>query len=269
MTGGLCAALAVLTSSGSLAGLIQVERAPLEDAYSAITIRDLREPGLQRYWHDQIDYVDLKSPVGATIYDRSAQTVDGRRIRIQMLIAMPACGIRECPIRVYSDQDDLLIDTMGCTETSMHAVSTKDNEISICGNSYKIPQPSSPSGARMAKPMWHNGSLMEVSFLRNGDVTISYRRPRPSLPPQFAGQIVFSGRLARDGRLSGVAYTFKTGCLPAPYTVEGSVFRRSHIVLRGASPVRDRRNCAVVGMTSESPNSQLEFVEAALESIDR
>jgi hypothetical protein len=259
--------IALLATSQSSAGLIRQIRTSEALGYSQFEIRDLDDRELKKHWNDQIDYVNLKSPLGAAVYSRSLAGEDGKPIVITMLVAMPACGIRECPIRVYSTEGALLLDTMGCAEASEHFISVDRREFSACGVHHDITSSSKrPGTAESTKSMWHNGSLMEVSFYVAGEVQIRYLRPKVGLPPSLRGQLLFDGHIERARFLLGTAYTFKSGCAPTPYLVRGSIDRQAQIALVGEAPMRDRRSCAVLGFTAQSPNAWLSFSEATEEA---
>ncbi|MNE77864.1 hypothetical protein D3C80_1742180 [compost metagenome] len=57
--------------------------------------------------------------------------------------------------------------------------------------------------------------------------------------------------------LSGVAYTYKKGCEPAPYLVSGHFNGSAKLTLQGKAPVRE--GCTVVGYSNKSPNAKLVF----------
>lgn len=65
--------------------------------------------------------------------------------------------------------------------------------------------------------------------------------------------------------MAGTAYTFRKGCPPAPYAVSGgfvagaTIYDHDRIILRGASPVREKNGCALVGYTTDSGNAELIF----------
>jgi hypothetical protein len=101
----------------------------------------------------------------------------------------------------------------------------------------------------------HNGSAMKVDTDKG---FIAYLEPKhKSIEPRT---MLFRGSIVRDGPVSGMAFTFKKGCEPAPYYVEGYWDENSgEIVLRGSSPVRSKTGCEVTGYTSKSPNATLKF----------
>lgn len=94
----------------------------------------------------------------------------------------------------------------------------------------------------------HNGSAMNV-FTCNGQVTITYSRPRAALLRSGVGPgtVLFQGRFVPQAatgdttvdevsELEGTAFVFRAGCQPAGYPVRGSFHAR--IVLWGQAPVR-------------------------------
>ncbi len=115
----------------------------------------------------------------------------------------------------------------------------------------------------------HNGSLMLVDE-RHGE--IRYEKPKReiagTIPP---GAVLFRGNFSdiesdptkgyAKGIVKGTAYTFKKGCPPAPYEVEGT-YASNVITLTGKAPKRDKNSCQVLGTTDASPHSVLKFEEA-------
>ncbi len=114
------------------------------------------------------------------------------------------------------------------------------------------------ASAALADTVWdHNGS--EMLWQANGDTrVISYLNPRSGLPVA-PGTVLFEGE--RDGDvMQGYARIFRDGCEPALYWVSGIVASETHVVLRGAAPVRAEGNsCEVVGYDPRSGNSILVF----------
>lgn len=105
----------------------------------------------------------------------------------------------------------------------------------------------------------HNGSWVYI-FRRAG--LIVYDKPKAAIADVVKkGDILFRGRIGR-GDVGGMAYVFKKGCAPQPYRVHGGVLSDSpdaRLVLRGAAPVRERGDCAIVGHSTRSGNAVLVF----------
>lgn len=104
--------------------------------------------------------------------------------------------------------------------------------------------------------VWHNGSGMRLDYERG---TITYGDPKDSLAGLVeTGTVLFRGTIVSQGVVSGMAFTFKRGCDPAPYRVWGEFDSKSDkLVLTGAAPVRD--GCEVTGYSGASPNGRLVF----------
>jgi hypothetical protein len=72
------------------------------------------------------------------------------------------------------------------------------------------------------------------------------------------GTLLFRGSIIYGGPVEGMAFTYKKGCDPAPYKVEGYFQGNSDkLVLTGKAPVRE--GCKVTGYTEKSPNAKLVF----------
>ena len=82
----------------------------------------------------------------------------------------------------------------------------------------------------------HNGSTVSIDFC---DSVIRYVQPRSTMRRQGVGRgtVLFQGGGGRNGRISGTAYVFKSGCGAAGYRVSGS-WRGNSLVLVGNAPVR-------------------------------
>lgn len=112
----------------------------------------------------------------------------------------------------------------------------------------------------------HNGSSM---WHDEANGILYYSRPKASLAGLVeVSTVVFEGdpwTFSNRFSMAGTAYTFRKGCSPAPYRVTGQFVasRSPHghdsIVLRGASPIREKNGCAVVGYTTNSGNAELVF----------
>jgi hypothetical protein len=108
------------------------------------------------------------------------------------------------------------------------------------------------------QPAIHNGSQMQLSTWQDGTVEIAYATPRPGLSVN-KGTLLFHG-VAKGTHYSGTAYTFKSGCPPAPYPVTGvRNDKRQFLMLTGAAPSRDPLSCDVVAASRQSKHATLIF----------
>lgn len=108
------------------------------------------------------------------------------------------------------------------------------------------------------QPAVHNGSEMRLVQWDDGQVQISYVAPRPDLHIA-EGTVLFRGT-AKGMRYTGTAYTFKSGCEPAPYPVTGERNDKNEtIVLTGPAPTRLPNSCDVAGASTQSKNARLVF----------
>lgn len=100
----------------------------------------------------------------------------------------------------------------------------------------------------------HNGSTMRMDYDMG---TITYTHPKESLQGTVPDDaLLFRGAIIMNGPVEGIAFTFKKGCEPAPYYVEGYFPTDSDkLVLTGKAPVRE--GCKVVGYSETSPNARL------------
>lgn len=101
----------------------------------------------------------------------------------------------------------------------------------------------------------HNGSTM---FHHQKQHIIVYSEPKSSIAGSIKPEtVLFRGWGVPNEWLSGVAYTFKKGCEPAPYLVSGHFNGSAKLTLQGKAPVRE--GCTVVGYSNKSPNAKLVF----------
>ena len=121
------------------------------------------------------------------------------------------------------------------------------------------PRPQRPPAGGRASVWDHNGSTM--LWESNGaNRVVTYLDPRPGIANTGvrSGTLLFEGR--REGRtMYGTAYTFRRGCPPAPYEVEGQIRSETNVTLRGASPVRARGGCRVVRYNPNGGSATLRF----------
>jgi hypothetical protein len=249
------------------AGMINAIRTPEAVDYVATEVYSQGANDLQAYWKDEVEWLDWNSPRGVIILNSRFYGPKDQELLVTMLSAPGVCGIRECPVRIFTRYGDLVMQTSACDETSFHRLSPDKSVFIACGIEHRIEKdPSardthaSPASTRR---FWHNGSIVEASFGSDRSVRIRYVDPKDSLPSYMNGLVLFDGQIDRRGGLAGTAYAFKAGCQPAPYAVNG-VFRSTNIALAGASPTRDPHSCTVTGYTSRSPNARLSFVDLTM-----
>jgi hypothetical protein len=102
----------------------------------------------------------------------------------------------------------------------------------------------------------HNGSVIDWYVVGN-EITATYSVPRPGLSVRTEA-VLFRGSYEDSERFIGTAYTFKTGCPPAPYNVIGQhEAGGKRIVLRGPAPTRARQGCSITGYSATSPHARL------------
>ncbi len=255
-----------LTIAPADAGLTRSIRGPEPIAYVQTPIHSARSGDLQAYWKDEVELIDWTSARGVTLLTSRFHGPHDQELVITVLDAAGVCGIRECPVRIYDMQGGMVLETSACDQSSFHDL-TPDRSVFIgCGVAHRIEPDAAArdtSAAAATRRFWHNGSIVEAAFGAGNSVTIRYLDPKDSLPSYLRGLVLFEGRIERGGGITGTAYTFKTGCVPAPYAVAGAL-RAGNLALSGASPTRDPRSCAVTGYSNRSPNTRLNFIDLTL-----
>jgi hypothetical protein len=254
-----------LCASPADAGLISSIRTVPRIDYAVTQIHADRVDDLQTHWKDQIELIDWSSTRGVTVLNSQFSGPHDEELLITMLDASAICGIRECPVRVYTGSGELILETSACDQVSFHSLSSDRSVFIACGVEHRIEHTPIEGHATVSslRRFWHNGSIVEGSFEAAGSVKIRYVELRDGLPSYMRGQLLFDGRVDRKGGLTGTAFTFRAGCPPAPYAVNG-IFRSTNIELIGASPTREWNSCAVVGYTNRSPNARLAFVDLTM-----
>jgi hypothetical protein len=108
--------------------------------------------------------------------------------------------------------------------------------------------------------MSHHGLTIQ-EFTDGNRVEYRYSNVRPGVPAG-EGDVLFRGtkRLEASGafELRGTAFTFRRGCPPARYDVQGEQ-TNARVILRGAAPQRAKNSCAIVGYDPNSVNAKLIF----------
>lgn len=108
--------------------------------------------------------------------------------------------------------------------------------------------------------MSHHGSTIQ-EFTDGHRIEYRYSSIRPGVPAK-EGDVLFRGtkhgEASGDFELKGIAFTFKRGCPPAAYQVQGEQ-TSVRVILRGAAPRRAANSCAIVGYDPNSVNAKLVF----------
>jgi hypothetical protein len=230
--------------------------------YSSIEIQSAQDPEFA-YWKDEAKEVDWQSPRKPTVFRHYFFNSDGRRLLATMLSAAGVCGIRECPVRLFTDAGEQVAQISVCDQSEFHAISADRLSFVACGAATPIPQ-AGPAGSLETSDVHqysHNGSIVRASFYKDGDVRIEYDEVRKGLPNSLRGEVLFRGTSNRQGNIVGTAYTFKGGCEPAPYAVQGKVGRGGKLVLAGDAPIRDANSCNVTGFSAQSRSARLTFFD--------
>jgi hypothetical protein len=231
--------------------------------YSSTTLQNPQDPDFVRFWNDELNLVDWQGRRGVTLYGRYFFNADGRRLFITMLSAAGLCGIRECPVRIFTELGQQVLEVSACDQADFHEIAADQLSFVACGIAHAIPQ-AGPRGSFEAsdvRQFSHNGSVIRASFYKEGRVRMEYDELRKGMPANLRGAILFQGSIDKRGNLVGTAYTFKSGCNPAPYVVEGRLDRKGILLLAGEAPVRDARSCDILGFTARSTNARLTFLD--------
>jgi hypothetical protein len=241
------------------------EARPEKLSYSTDVVENPQNQNFAAYWGDQLNRVEWTSQRPVTVFGQYFFNADGRRLFISMLSAGGACEDGLCPVRIYTETGKQVIAVNACDQADTHEISADRASFVACGVASAIPQAGPPGSLETSevRQYSHDGSVVQASFYKNGTIRIEYDEVRRGLPPALQGEVLFKGVADGQGSLSGTAYTFKSGCNPAPYAVEGRIDPKRGIVLTGDAPMRDGKSCEIVGFSGHSPNARLTFVEIA------
>lgn len=267
-----------------------IQAAPETVAYDIGTeLTSPRTYVLQAHWRDRAASIDWKMPARSrgAIYNAPLNSADGRGLMVTMLQSTSVCDPL-CPVRVLTADRRKIMEFMACSARDRHRISEDRRSLVACDKVFSIPQVSArvavldnaPPGTnreafaeaikyQQSKPAGlpepdrvdsatHNGSQVLISEWKNGAVEITYDAPRPGLPVA-RGTLLFRGTKS-GGQYSGTAYTFKTGCSPAPFVAAGvKDLDRETIVLTGAAPHRDARSCNWSSAPPQAVRTKLVF----------
>ncbi|MEX2693959.1 hypothetical protein [Rhizobium mongolense] len=112
-----------------------------------------------------------------------------------------------------------------------------------------------PDESLFGEYMGHNRSVM---FHHEKHHVIVYSDPKPAIAGAIRPDtVLFRGWHVPGEWYSGVAYSFKKNCDPAPYLVSGHYQGGPTLTLRGKAPIRD--GCKVVGYSDKGANANLVF----------
>lgn len=130
-----------------------------------------------------------------------------------------------------------------------------------------------PLTVSIRERLWdHNGVRMKSELHSRSDASFLFRilywppyiQSSPALQELNIkqGTLFFEG--AGDGdRVRGIAYRFKRGCQPLPFSVEGTFNgAQETFSLRGAAPILSARGCNVVSHDASDPAASLTFTAA-------
>lgn len=123
---------------------------------------------------------------------------------------------------------------------------------------YDVTYTEGPNESRIGEMMEHNDSLM---FHHEDKGIIVYMEPKDSIKGTIKqNTVLFRGWVVPGEWIAGIAFTFKKGCAPAPYFVEGRLDNREgpQMTLKGKAPVRGE-GCEITGYTDKGGNAKLVF----------
>lgn len=230
-------------------------------SYMEQPVTGVGDRNFNRFWGDRLNFVDWTAVKPARIFSATFALPDGRKLTATMLSDRDDCDVDACPLRLF-DGNDVVGELNVCEDTTRHQIVAEQWEFRACGKSYNLAELTDRAKAlnRHAETtLLHNGSVVSMVRLSEGNVEIRYASPRRGLPGSLKGRILFKGTEDKQHRFSGLAYTFKGACPPAGYAVSGAIDPNGEIILVGQAPTWDPKSCGVLGFTTQSPHAKLIF----------
>jgi hypothetical protein len=240
--------------------------APLN--YVATPLVDVNDRNFNRYWGDRVNFVEWNAAKPTRLLSATLALPNGLALTATMLSDRDDCDVDACPLRLF-DGNDQVGEISVCEDTTRHALVAERLELVACGRRHDLAELIDKAKAldqNAQTALLHNGSVVNLVRLGEGNVEISYLEPRRGLPASMKGRVLFKGAEDKQHRFAGLAYTFKGSCAPAGYNVSGAIDANGEIVLSGQAPRWDPKSCSVLGFTTQSPHARLVF--ANLPPID-
>lgn len=95
------------------------------------------------YWSDQNIWWDAPPPAYHSISVGHFTDAGGRNLVITTIYDPGECGIKFCPIRIFTETGDMLLDTIACNANEFHRISSDRRYLIACGQAILIPEKAS------------------------------------------------------------------------------------------------------------------------------
>jgi hypothetical protein len=234
--------------------------------YAERPLAGVDDRNFNRYWGDRVNFVNWNAAKPTRLLSAPLALPNGLTLTATMLSDRDDCDVDACPLRLF-DGNDQVGEITVCEDTTRHALVAERLELVACGRRYDLAELIDKAKA-LNRPdqtaLLHNGSVVNLVRLGEGNVEIRYLEPRRGLPASMKGRVLFKGAEDKQHRFTGLAYTFKGSCPPAGYNVSGAIDGNGEIILSGQAPSWDPKSCGVLGFTTQSPHARLVFANLPL-----
>jgi hypothetical protein len=105
-----------------------------------------KDPAFAAYWSDQSGNIIWNAPPPAyhSVSVGHFTDADGRKLVVTAIYDPGECGIKLCPIRIFTEAGDMLLDTIACNTNEFHRISSDRRYLIACGQAMRIPETASP-----------------------------------------------------------------------------------------------------------------------------
>jgi hypothetical protein len=92
------------------------------------------------YWSDKNIWWDAPPPAHHSISVGNFTDASGRKLIVTTIYDPGECGIQLCPIRIFTETGDMLLDTIACNANEFHRISSDRRYLMACGQALRIPE---------------------------------------------------------------------------------------------------------------------------------
>jgi hypothetical protein len=153
------------------------EPPPKQQLYSEQrNLSGAEDPLFAAYWSDQKIWSDAPPPAYHSISVGHFTDAGGRKLIVTTIYDPGECGIKLCPIRIFTEAGNMLLDSIACNANEFHRISSDRRYLIACGQAFRIPESGSrvtetanlpaagsaqPSQARLEKIPYDSGTALE------------------------------------------------------------------------------------------------------------
>jgi hypothetical protein len=120
------------------------EPPPKQQVYSEQrNFDDAKDPLFAAYWSDQKIWWGAPPPAYHSISLGHFTDAGGRALIVTTIYDPGECGIKVCPIRIFTETGDMLLDTIACNASDFHRISSDRRYLIACGQAIRIPETAS------------------------------------------------------------------------------------------------------------------------------